>query len=85
MDNESVLAEVWTRVVAATEPPGMRVLMQRQGNLICIDGSIARVSINSRPLFKMAQGRVEHLEAAFETVLGQEMQVSLEFLSDAVP
>lgn len=82
MDNESILTELWTRVIAAIDLPGMRVLMQRQGRLIGIEGSIARVAINSRPLFKLVQGRVESLEAAFKAVLGHEVQVDMEFLSD---
>lgn len=82
MDNESILTELWGRVIAAIDLPGLRVLMRRQGKLIGIEGSVVRVAINSRPLFKLAQGRVESLEAAFKTVLGHEVQVDMEFLSD---
>ncbi|PZO39750.1 MAG: hypothetical protein DCF21_16855 [Leptolyngbya sp.] len=59
--------------------------MQQQGSLLFYDGVVARVGISSKPLFKMAQGRVDNVEAAFEMVLGQKVQVSLEVLPDPKP
>jgi DNA polymerase-3 subunit gamma/tau len=59
--------------------------MLQQGSLLFFDGVVARVGISSRPLFKMAQGRVENVEAAFQKVLNQKVQVSLEVLPDPKP
>ncbi|HIK45077.1 MAG TPA: DNA polymerase III subunit gamma/tau, partial [Leptolyngbyaceae cyanobacterium M65_K2018_010] len=79
------LEQLWLRVLAALEPLGTRALMQQQGSLLFFDGTVARIGINSRPLFKMAQGRVENVEAAFQRVLHQKVQVSLEVLPDPKP
>ena len=79
------LEQLWIQVIAVLEPLGTRALMQQQGSLLFFDGVVARVGISSRPLFKMAQGRVDNVEAAFHKVLGQKVQVSLEVLPDPKP
>ncbi|PSN77895.1 DNA polymerase III subunit gamma/tau, partial [filamentous cyanobacterium CCP4] len=79
------LEQIWLQVIAVLEPLGTRALMQQQGSLLFYDGVVARVGISSRPLFKMAQGRVENVEAAFQKVLNQKVQVSLEVLPDPKP
>lgn len=76
------LPYLWQQVVAALQPLGTRALMQQQGNLLFFDGAIARIGINSRPLFKMAQGRIANVEAAFEKVLRQPVKVSLEVMPE---
>jgi DNA polymerase-3 subunit gamma/tau len=81
----SQLEPTWARVIAVLEPLGTRALMQQQGSLLFLDQAVARVGINSRPLFKMAQGRAENIAAAFEKVLGRKVQVSLEVLPDPKP
>ncbi|MBE9108489.1 DNA polymerase III subunit gamma/tau [Nodosilinea sp. LEGE 07298] len=79
------LDQLWLQVIAVLEPLGTRALMLQQGSLLFFDGVVARVGISSRPLFKMAQGRVENVEAAFQKVLNQKVQVSLEVLPDPKP
>lgn len=79
------LGQLWLQVIAVLEPLGTRALMQQQGSLLFFDGVVARVGISSRPLFKMAQGRVENVEAAFQQVLNHRVQVSLEVLPDPKP
>lgn len=79
------LDQLWFQVIAVLEPLGTRALMQQQGSLLFFDGVVARVGISSRPLFKMAQGRVENVEAAFQKVLSQKVQVSLEVLPAPKP
>ncbi|MBD1917907.1 MULTISPECIES: DNA polymerase III subunit gamma/tau [Cyanophyceae] len=79
------LGQLWLQVIAVLEPLGTRALMQQQGSLLFFDGVVARVGISSRPLFKMAQGRVENVEAAFRQVLNHKVQVSLEVLPDPKP
>ncbi|MFZ4639131.1 MAG: DNA polymerase III subunit gamma/tau [Nodosilinea sp.] len=76
---------LWARVIAVLEPLGTRALMQQQGSLLFLDGAVARIGINSRPLFKMAQGRVDNIATAFEKVLQRKVQVSLEVLPDPKP
>lgn len=79
------LPQLWAQVIAVLEPLGTRALMLQQGSLIFFDGTVARVGISSRPLFKMAQGRVENVEAAFQKVLQKKIMVSLEVLADPKP
>lgn len=79
------LPHLWAQVIAVLEPLGTRALMLQQGSLIFFDGTVARVGISSRPLFKMAQGRVENVEAAFQKVLQKKIMVSLEVLADPKP
>ncbi|MFH7242514.1 MAG: DNA polymerase III subunit gamma/tau [Spirulina sp.] len=79
------LPHLWAQVIAVLEPLGTRALMLQQGSLVFFDGSVARVGISSRPLFKMAQGRVENVEAAFQKVLNRKVVVSLEVLPDPKP
>lgn len=57
---------------------GTRALMQQQGLLLSYDGQVARIGIKSKPLFKMAQGRVTNIETAFQALLNQPVKVTLE-------
>ena len=72
------LPQLWSRIIRSLEPLGTRALMQQQGHLIDYDGQTARIGIKSKPLFKMAKGRVPHVEAAFQTLLNQSVKVTLE-------
>jgi hypothetical protein len=76
------LDDIWDSAIAVLEPLGTRALFQQQGNLLSLDleSHIARIGIDNRPLFKMAQGRVEHVERAFSKVVGEEVKVSLELI-----
>ncbi|MEO1094182.1 MAG: DNA polymerase III subunit gamma/tau [Cyanobacteria bacterium J06638_28] len=72
------LGQIWNQVIAHLQPMGTRALMQQQGHLMAYSGTAARIGIKSKPLFKMAQGRVDNVEAAFQQVFGQTVKVSLE-------
>ncbi|MGD1907126.1 MAG: DNA polymerase III subunit gamma/tau [Leptolyngbyaceae cyanobacterium] len=72
------LSPVWAQVVAQLQPLGTRALMQQQGHLLSFEGQSARIGIRSKPLFKMAQGRITNIEAAFEQVYQHPVKVSIE-------
>lgn len=72
------LPQIWAQVVGRLVPLGTRALMQQQGYLLGFDGQVARIGIKSKPLFKMAQGRIANLEAAFEQVFQHPVKASLE-------
>ena len=72
------LQEAWRQVIAKLQPFGTQALLRQQGRLLSFDGQTARIGINSKQLFKMAQGRVTNMEAAFEQVFDQKIKVSLE-------
>ncbi|MEM1292503.1 MAG: DNA polymerase III subunit gamma/tau [Cyanobacteria bacterium P01_H01_bin.162] len=78
------LVATWAQVIAHLQPMGTRALLQQQGHLIHYDGRVARIGIKSKPLFKMAQGRVANIEAAFEQLFSQPVKVTLE-VADAPP
>ena len=78
------LVATWAQVIAHLQPMGTRALLQQQGHLINYDGRVARIGIKSKPLFKMAQGRVANIEAAFEQLFSQPVKVTLE-VADAPP
>jgi DNA polymerase-3 subunit gamma/tau len=79
------LAKLWQQILAVLQPFGTRALMKQQGCLLYFDGTVARIGISSRPLFKMAQGRVANVEEAFQQVTQQRVTVSLEVLPDPKP
>jgi len=76
------LQQVWTQITAQMKPMGTRALMQQHGHLLSFDGQSARVGIKSRPLFKLAQGKVSNVEAAFEQCFNHAVKVSLEVADD---
>lgn len=81
------LSHIWAQVIATLEPLGTRALMQQQGHLMAYDGQVARIGIKSKPLFKMAQGRVTNIEAAFQSRFNRPVTVVLEVANppDAPP
>jgi len=81
----SDLNQLWQQVIGALQPFGTQALMRQQGSLLSFDGTVARIGISSKPLFKMAQGRVANIEEAFQQVLHQKVTVSLEVLPDPKP
>lgn len=76
--NAAELNQIWHQVIAHVQPMGTRALMQQQGHLIEYSGTAARIGIKSKPLFKMAQGRVDNIESAFQRVFDQTVKVTLE-------
>ena len=72
------LPQIWAQVMGYLQPMGTRALMQQQGLLLSYDGQVARIGIKSKPLFKMAQGRVTNIETAFQALLNQPVKVTLE-------
>jgi DNA polymerase-3 subunit gamma/tau len=72
------LIPLWTQIIGHIQPMGTRALIQQQGHLIVYDGQSARIGIKSKPLFKMAQGKLSNIEAAFQAVINQPVKVTLE-------
>lgn len=79
------LAQAWAQVVAQLHPLGTRALVQQQGLLLSFDGPTARIGIRSKPLFKMAQGRITNIETAFQQVFQHPVKVFLEVAESAPP
>jgi DNA polymerase-3 subunit gamma/tau len=79
------LDQLWQQVIAVLKPFGTQALMKQQGSLLSFDGTAARIGISSKPLFKMAQGRVSNVEEAFQQIVQHPVTVSLEVLPDPKP
>ena len=79
------LVQLWQQVITVLQPFGTQALMRQQGSLLAFDGTVARIGISSKPLFKMAQGRIPNVEAAFQQVVNHKVTVSLEVLPDPKP
>ena len=77
------LVELWKKVISVLEPLGARAIMQQQGHLLSFDGNIARVGINSGPLFQMASGRISNVETAFQKILGHTVKVHLDSIIES--
>jgi hypothetical protein len=81
-DEELELGKIWEDVVSIIKPLGTRALMHQQGSLLFFDGFNARVGIGSKPLFRMAQGRIENIEEAFQEIFKKKIDVSLEVIPE---
>ena len=71
------LSDIWAKIVAQLQPFGTKVLMRQQAKLLTCDGVEATVGIRSQPLMKMAQDRLNNVEAAFEKVFGHRIRVTM--------
>lgn len=74
--------DIWSHVVGNIEPMGSKALFNELGILLHFDGRVARVGFKSKPLFPMAQGKLENLEKSFTEYAGNNVVVSLEFARD---
>ncbi len=70
--------EVWQAVLANLQPLGTKELLRQHCQLISFDGGVARISISSNPLYKMGQGKMPNVEAAFLKIFNRKIKVTLE-------
>jgi DNA polymerase-3 subunit gamma/tau len=74
----SNLENTWQNVILQIQPYSSQVMVRQQCHLVAFDGEQARLAVTTQPLFKMAQGKLPNIEAAFEQVFGQKIRISLE-------
>jgi DNA polymerase-3 subunit gamma/tau len=80
------VGQIWEQVIAQVQPYSTQVLVRQQCRLLAFKGQDARISVNSQPLLKMAQGKLPNIEAAFESVFQRKVKVRLEVAApDATP
>jgi hypothetical protein len=82
--DESNLSKIWEDVLAEISPFGTQALMRQQGSLLFFDGSNAKIGIYSKPLFKMAQGRIENVREAFQKVFNNNIEIILEVMPEEI-
>lgn len=79
------IREVWQSVIREIKPYSTQVMVRQQCQLVGFDGHTARLGVGSQPLFKMAQGKLPNIEAAFQTVFSRKIHVVLVVGTGAPP
>ena len=79
------LPDIWQQVIACLQPPATQALLRQQCRLLTYDGADVRISVTSRPLFKLVQTRLANVEVAFEQAFQRKVRVSLEIASESEP
>ncbi len=74
----SSLDKIWQEVIQQIKPYSTQVMVRQQCRLLGLDGQQARLGVSSQPLFKMAQGKLPNIEAAFQKVFDRKIYVALE-------
>ncbi|MDX2230417.1 MAG: DNA polymerase III subunit gamma/tau [Leptolyngbyaceae cyanobacterium bins.349] len=85
MPNPTNLDGIWQDVIREMIPYSTQVMVRQQCQLRKFDGQQAQIAVSSQPLFKMAQGKLPNIEAAFETVFGRKIHVTLEVSGTVTP
>ncbi|MBF2027496.1 MAG: DNA polymerase III subunit gamma/tau [Oscillatoriales cyanobacterium C42_A2020_001] len=74
----SSLNSIWQEVIQEIKPYSTQVMVRQQCQLLGLDGQQARLGVSSQPLFKMAQGKLPNIEAAFQKVFNRKIHITLE-------
>lgn len=72
------LTQIWQQVIDKIVPYSTQVMVRQQCHLLALQEQEARIGVTTQPLFKMAQGKIPNIEAAFTAVFGTKIRVSLE-------
>lgn len=72
------LEDVWRVVLEEVKPPGTQALLNQHGRLLGMDTNVAYIGVPTQALYKMAQGKIPHMEAAFQRVFKIPVKVRLE-------
>jgi DNA polymerase-3 subunit gamma/tau len=72
------LEQLWQQVVANLSPFATQALVRQHCCLLAFEGQQARISISSEKLLKLAQGKAQNIEAAFQIVRQHPVKVVLQ-------
>jgi DNA polymerase III subunit gamma/tau len=76
-------SDLWQQVVKLIQPLSAQALVSQHCHLLSFDGSLARISITSQQLLKLAQNKIPSIEAAFQKLGSQKVKVVLEVGGEA--
>lgn len=79
------LEQVWQDVILAIQPYSTQVMVRQQCHLLSFDGQQAQLGVSSQPLFKIAQGKLPNIEAAFQKVFDRKVLVNLVVATSSPP
>jgi DNA polymerase-3 subunit gamma/tau len=77
------LANIWQAVLSRLHPPATLALIRQHCRLVDFSGNMARITISSKPLLKLAQSRIANVEEAFFKCFQQKVKVSIEIAGTA--
>lgn len=72
------LEQTWQNIISAIQPFSTQVMVKQQCQLLGFNGEQVRLGVSTQPLFKMAQGKLPNIEAAFQKVFGRKVHITLE-------
>ncbi len=75
------LETLWQEIVSQIQPFSTQVMVRQQCHLLSFDRQVAKIGVNSQPLYRMAQSKLPNIEAAFQQLFG-EVRVSLEVIAN---
>lgn len=78
-------SDLWPQVVKQIQPLSAQALVSQHCRLLSFDGSLARVTITSQQLLKLAQNKIPSIEAAFQKLVPQKVKVVLEVGGESKP
>ncbi|NEP01993.1 MAG: DNA polymerase III subunit gamma/tau [Symploca sp. SIO2E9] len=75
------LEEIWQDLLVHIQMPSIQTLLRQHGKLIAFDGNLAKITMRSQPLLKMVEDELPQIEAAFETICNEKVQVRFQLAS----
>ena len=78
------LPEIWEGVLQELTNL-TQALIRSHAALLSLEGNVAHIAIKTEPLFKLAQGKVAELEAAFEKICGRRIRVKFSISGNSAP
>ncbi|HEY9818515.1 MAG TPA: DNA polymerase III subunit gamma/tau [Candidatus Obscuribacterales bacterium] len=81
-DVRQTLADMWLAILELVEPISTRMLLRQQCTLAAFNGTEARITTRSQPLFRMVKERLPNLEAALENYFQRPIQIKLDVAAE---
>jgi DNA polymerase-3 subunit gamma/tau len=81
-DLRQTLGDMWNDILNLVEPFSTRMLLRQQCNLTAFNGTEARITTRSQPLFRMAKERLPNLEAALNQYFQRSIHVTLDVAAE---
>ncbi|TVQ22208.1 MAG: DNA polymerase III subunit gamma/tau [Leptolyngbya sp. DLM2.Bin15] len=81
-DVRQTLADMWLAILELVEPISTRMLLRQQCTLAAFNGTEARITTRSQPLFRMVKERLPNLEAALEHYFQRPIHIKLDVAAE---
>lgn len=81
-DVRQTLADMWLAILELVEPISTRMLLRQQCTLAAFNGTEARITTRSQPLFRMVKERLPNLEAALGNYFQRPIHIKLDVAAE---